>query len=216
MPPNFYYDQEDWLRELAASSPWTWSALRPEAVCGFAVGTPMNLTMVIAVYAAICAELEIPFQFPGKPGAYTALYEVTDASLLAAAAEWAATTPACSGEVFNITNGDAFRWENAWPTFADFFGLQHGEPRSISLQATMVDKGPVWQGIVERHGLRPYSYDDIVSWRFGDAIFGSDWDIVRSTHKARSFGFAEFIDTEAMFLGLFEALQADRVIPAKP
>jgi nucleoside-diphosphate-sugar epimerase len=212
MPPNFYYDQEDWLRATSAQRPWTWSALRPEAVCGFAVGNPMNLTMAIAVYAAICRELDVPFHFPGKPGAYTAMYEVTDAALLAGAAHWAATTDACAGEVFNITNGDTFRWQNLWPVLTDFFGLRHAEPRTISLVDFMADKAPVWERIVERHDLRPYPYADIVYWGFGDAIFGSDWDIVRSTLKARRFGFAEFIDTEEMFLGLFSQLQADRVI----
>ena len=49
MPPNFYYDQEDFLRERQKGTPWRWSALRPEAVSGFAVGNPMNLAMVIAV-----------------------------------------------------------------------------------------------------------------------------------------------------------------------
>lgn len=213
MPPNFYYDQEDWLRETSAARPWTWSALRPEAVCGFAVGNPMNLTMAIAVYATLCRELGVPFHFPGKPGAYTAMYEVTDAHLLASAVEWVATTDACAGEIFNITNGDTFRWENVWPVFADFFGMEHAEPRTISLVEFMADKGPVWDRLVARHGLRPYAYEDVVSWGFGDAIFGSDWDIVRSTLKARRFGFDEFTDTEEMFLGLFRQLEADHVIP---
>ncbi|WP_299681375.1 hypothetical protein [uncultured Roseobacter sp.] len=43
MPPNFYYDQEDCLRErVALGAPWSFSALRPEAVIGFTVGNPMN------------------------------------------------------------------------------------------------------------------------------------------------------------------------------
>ena len=116
MPPNFYYDQQDWLEEAAAGGGFAWSALGPEAVCGFAVGNPMNLTMAIAVYAAICGELDVPFSFPGKPGAYTALYEVTDANILAQAAHWAATTPSAAGEAFNITNGDYFRWCTCGPS----------------------------------------------------------------------------------------------------
>jgi nucleoside-diphosphate-sugar epimerase len=213
MPPNFYYDQEDWLKEASARASWSWSALRPEAVCGFAVGNPMNLMMVIAIYGAVCRELGVPFQFPGKPGAYTALYEVTDARILAQAAEWAATTPECAGEIFNITNGDCFRWQNMWPRLADFFGLERGEPRTISLTEFMADKGPVWDRIVEKYGLVPYRYENIVWWGFGDAIFGSDWDIVRSTHKARAYGFEPFIDSEEMFLGLLRGLQQAGIIP---
>jgi len=216
IPPNFYYDQEDWLREASADRPWTWSALRPEAVCGFAVGNPMNLTMAIAIYATMCGELGVPFHFPGTAGAYSAMYEVTDAHLLAGAAEWAATADACAGEIFNITNGDTFRWQNVWPVFADFFGLQRAEPRTLSLVEFMADKGPVWDRIVARHSLRPYAYEDVVSWAFADAIFGSDWDIVRSTHKARRYGFGEFLDTEEMFLDLFRRLRAQRIIPPGP
>jgi nucleoside-diphosphate-sugar epimerase len=214
MPPNFYYDQQDWLEEAAARGDFAWSALRPEAVCGFALGNPMNLTMAIAVYAAICGELGVPFSFPGKPGAWTALYEVTDARILAQAAHWAATTPSAAGEAFNITNGDYFRWCNMWRKFAGMFGLPDAEPRHISLSEFMADKGPVWDRIVAKHNLQPYAYSDIVSWGFADAIFGSDWDIARSTVKARRHGFTPFIESDRMFAELFADLQRKRIIPS--
>ena len=214
MPPNFYYDQQDWLEEAAVGGGFAWSALRPEAVCGFAVGNPMNLTMAIAVYAAICGELDVPFSFPGKPGAWTALYEVTDARILAEAAHWAATTPSAAGQAFNITNSDYFRWCNIWPQFAAMFDRPDTEPRHISLTEFMADKGPVWDRIVAKHNLQPYAYPDIVSWGFADAIFGSDWDIARSTLKARRYGFAPFIETDRMFAELFADLQRNRIIPS--
>lgn len=213
MPPNFYYDQEDFLREHQHGKRWTWTALRPEAVCGFAVGNPMNLTMVIAVYAAISRELGLPFRFPGKPGAYSALYQVTDAGLLAKAAVWAATGPQCANEVFNITNGDYFRWQNLWPKFAKCFGMECAPPQTISLTQFMSDKQRVWERIVQRHGLRPYGYGDIAAWPFGDFIFGCEYDNITSTIKARRYGFQECVDTEEMFLELFSRLRQDRVIP---
>ncbi len=86
MGPNFYYDQEDFLREYQAGKKWTFSVLRPEAVCGYAVGNLMNLTMVIAVYAAISKELGLPLRFPGPEAVYRALYQVTSANILAKAA----------------------------------------------------------------------------------------------------------------------------------
>ena len=58
-----------------------------------------------------------------------------------------------------------------------------------------------------------YAYSDIVSWGFADAIFGSDWDIARSTLKARRYGFAPFIETDRMFAELFADLQRNRIIP---
>jgi hypothetical protein len=57
---NFYYDQEDLLRTRQQRANWSWTVFRPEEVCGFAVGNPMNLSMVIAVYASISRELGLP------------------------------------------------------------------------------------------------------------------------------------------------------------
>jgi nucleoside-diphosphate-sugar epimerase len=96
MPPNFYYDQQDFLEDFQKGKRWTWSVGRPHAVCGFSTGGPMNLTLAIAVYANICKTLGLPLSFPGKPGAYTALYQCTDAALLAKAVEWMATDLKCA------------------------------------------------------------------------------------------------------------------------
>jgi hypothetical protein len=54
LPPNFYFDQEDFVRQAQQGKDWGFSVLRPNTPCGFAVGNPMNLIMVLAVYAAVC------------------------------------------------------------------------------------------------------------------------------------------------------------------
>ena len=76
---------------------------------------PMNLAMVIAVYAVISKHLGVPLRFPGKPLAYRSLIEMTDAGLLARAMVWAATDPRAANQAYNINNGDMFRWEEMWP-----------------------------------------------------------------------------------------------------
>lgn len=91
MPPEFNIDQQQFLEQRQQGQNWTWSAIRPSVVCGFAMGNPMNLAMVIAIYASISKELGLPLRFPGKPGAYHSLLEMTDAELLAKATVWAAT-----------------------------------------------------------------------------------------------------------------------------
>jgi len=96
---NFYYDQEDLLRTRQQRANWNWTIFRPEAVCGFAVGNPMNLSMVISVYASISRELGLPLRFPGTPNAYTALYQVTSADILARATEWATTSPSAANDI---------------------------------------------------------------------------------------------------------------------
>jgi nucleoside-diphosphate-sugar epimerase len=214
MPPNFYYDQEDFLKAVQEGKPWAWTILRPDVVCGFAVGNPMNLAMLSAVYAVISKELGLPLRFPGKPGAYGALAQVTDAGLLARATEWAATNPACANEIFNITNGDFFRWQALWPTFARFFHMEYAPPQTISLTEVMADKAPVWEAIVRKHRLQPHAYADIAAWPFGDFIFGCEFDVMSDTTKVRRFGFHDVVDSEEMFLRLFREFQHNRIIPA--
>ena len=110
MPPNFYYDQEDFLRTRQQGKSWHWTALRPEATVGFGVGNPMNLGMSIAVYATISKELGLPLRFPGTEKSYRVLYSITSGEILAKATAWAGQSEAARNEIFNITNGDCFRW----------------------------------------------------------------------------------------------------------
>jgi nucleoside-diphosphate-sugar epimerase len=213
LPPNFYYDQEDFLRGRQQGKAWTWSALRPDLVIGPGAGHPMNLIMVIAVYAVICRELGVPLWFPGTPGAFRALFDATDVDHLASAAVWAATEPRCGNEVFNITNGDHFRWEHLWPGFAADFGMNSAPPLPIPLAEMMANKGPVWDHLVQRHGLRPYRLDQLVSWEFGEFVFRIEYDTISDTTKARRFGFHQVVDTEEMFRRKFAELRQQRYIP---
>jgi hypothetical protein len=99
MPPEFNVDQQNFLQARQKGKAWSWSVIRPSVVCGFALGNPMNPAMVIAVYAAMSKELGLPLRFPGKPGAYDKLIEMTDAGLLARATMWAATDARCANQV---------------------------------------------------------------------------------------------------------------------
>lgn len=213
MPPEFNVDQQAFLEERQKGKPWTWSAIRPSVVCGFALGNPMNLAMVIAVYASICRELGLPLRFPGKPGAYHSLIEMTDAGLLARATTWAATEPGCANQAFNITNGDLFRWSEMWPKIARFFELDAAPPLPMQLATVMADKAPLWQHMTERHNLLPLSYGELSSWEFGDFVFSWDYDMFADGSKARRFGFHEHVETEAMFMRIFQDLRDRRVIP---
>jgi len=213
MPPNMYYNQQDFLESRQQGKNWNWSAVRPHAVCGFAVGNPMNLITVIAVYAAISKELGLPLSFPGKPGAYRALYQCTDAGLLAKAMVWMSTQVQCANQAFNITNGDLIRWEHVWPKLAEFSGMDVGFPRYISLVRFMADKAPVWDRIVAKYGLKPYRYEEIAAWGYADAVFASDYDIISDTGKARRLGFSDSLDTEEMFMRLLGGLRSEGIIP---
>jgi len=214
MPPNFYYDQEDLLHERQQAADWHWTALRPEAICGYGTGNPMNLAMVIAVYATISKQLGLPLRFPGTEAAYRALYQVTSADILASATVWAGTHEPARDEIFNVTNGDYFRWQDMWPRIAKMFDMEVAHPVPTPLAVYMQDKGALWELITREHNLQRIPYSQLVSWAFGDFIFNSGFDNISSTIKARRAGFHDCIDTEEMFQLFFERLRRERVIPA--
>jgi nucleoside-diphosphate-sugar epimerase len=211
LPPEFNLSQQAFLERRAGR--WTWSALRPSVVCGTALGNPMNLVLVIAVYAAMSRELGVPVRFPGVPGAYDTLLEMTDAGLLARATVWAATEPAAANEAFNVTNGDLFRWNDMWPRLAAVLDVPVGRPLPMSLSEAMADKEPVWDRMVAEHGLRSTPFAQVSSWAFGDAVFSWDYDFLADGSKIRRAGFTEQIRTEGMFEDLFTQLRRDRIVP---
>lgn len=213
MPPEFNIDQQDFLEALQKGKSWNWSALRPSVVIGFALGNPMNLASVIAVYASMSKELGIPLRFPGKPGAYDSLLEMTDAGLLARATVFIATNPQCGNQAFNINNGDLFRWSELWPRIAQYFGLDVAPPLPMSLNVIMADKAKLWEQMVEKHGLAPTPYSDVSAWGFGDFVFGWDYDFFADGTKLRRAGFHEYINTEEMFLRVFDDLKTRKIIP---
>jgi nucleoside-diphosphate-sugar epimerase len=213
MPPNFYYNQEDYLKTQSYGKAWSWTALRPSSICGFAVGNPMNMATVIAVYASLCKELDLPLSYPGSAKAYRVLMEMTDAELLAKAMVWAGENDACDGQAFNITNGGFSRWEHLWPRLAEFVRMPYAPPRRFPLAQFMSDKAPVWDAMVSKYGLLNYSFHDAAAWPFGETIFNLEYDVMSDTTKARRFGFHEAVDNEEMLLRLLTQFQKMRFIP---
>ncbi|GJD66022.1 SDR family oxidoreductase [Methylobacterium frigidaeris] len=213
MPPNFYYDQQDFIVARQAGKAWTWSSARPHGICGFAVGNPMNLVMVLAVYATISKALGLPLRHPGSEANAAALYNVTDSDLLARACLWMSTEAGAANEPFNITNGDVFRWRDMWPAIADYFGMEVAQPQKIDLVHMMADKKSLWDRLTEEHGLRAIPYEQLVGWGYGNFVFAPDFDVMSSTTKARRYGFTESQDSQEMFLRHFDALRAQRIIP---
>ncbi|GGI38924.1 hypothetical protein GCM10010988_21500 [Cnuibacter physcomitrellae] len=103
--------------------------------------------------------------------------------------------------------------EPMWPAIARFFELEVAPPLPMSLADVMADKEEVWNEMVARHGLRRTPYREVSSWQFGDFVFGWDYDVIADTSKSRRAGFHEYVDTEAMFLSVFQDLRDQRIIP---
>ena len=210
---NYYFDQIDWLTAFQRGKRWTWTELRPQTLCGFAPGTAMSILPVIAVYAAMMKELGRPFAFPGKAGAGRAIYQVTDSGHFANAALWAATDPRCANQAYNITNGDYFRWLDLWPRLAAVFDMPAADPQPLPLTAFMADKALLWDAMVKKHGLKPYRFDEVVAWPFGDYVFNTDWDVMSNLTKCRQHGFHVVMDSEEMFVRLLTRFREERIVP---
>ncbi|MDA7419200.1 SDR family oxidoreductase [Xenophilus arseniciresistens] len=213
LPPNFYYDQEDWLRAASRERGWRWVNLIPPFVSGYAVGNPMNLVLGIGLYAAVCRELGLPLRFPGSMGAYEAMHQIADAWQIGGAAAWAADSPAADDGAFNVSNGDPARWCQTWPVLADALGMACAAPKTLPLADMMPAQQAVWERIAQRHGLQPLDIARVVDWRWMDYMLRQSHDIVLSTFKIRRAGFHDCIETDATLVQRLRELQANKVLP---
>jgi nucleoside-diphosphate-sugar epimerase len=214
---NFYWLQEDYLRAKQAGSKWHWTILRPQLVIGEAIGSNLNVIPAIGVYAAIQREAGMPLSYPGGP---RLVFEMVDVDLLARSMEWAANSPACRNEIFNITNGDVFVWDEVWPAIAETLGMKVGAPKPMALAVEMPKQAAEWAVIVRKYQLAaPEDMHAFVgeSFSLADFVFnyGGKHEGVTlvSTIKARQAGFHDCVDTEDMLRKWFRRFQELKLLP---
>jgi len=212
MPPNFYYNQQDALARLARGKNWDYALVRPEVVVGFAQGIPLNFFAILAVYATLCRELNVPLNFPGPESAFNALNRYTDAELLGRSMLWMATEPKCSNQAFNMTNDSGFRWANIWPQIAAYFGCATGVCMPFQVSVFMEDKQPTWNRIMKKYKLRADLFDK-TSWEFADWNFNRTWDTLLEDVKRIQYGYHEVMDSWDCFQSTFEKMKKNKAIP---
>jgi nucleoside-diphosphate-sugar epimerase len=208
--PLYYFDQEDFLFERGARDGFVSKILRPDFIVGIGFGSYVNTANTLAVYATVCKAMGLPLYFPGTPTAYNTLFQLTDARLLARGMIWAAETGEDKDEIYNITNGDLFRWANVWPRIARYFELEPGHPLIIDLDLFMRDKASLWADLTRKHGL-VVPFKDMVNWDW--ASFRLAYEIHTSTIKIRKAGFHECLDSDDRFFELFDEMRARKFIP---
>src|SRR5947209_177422 len=215
--PNFYWNQENHLRALQQGKDWTWSILRPVLIVGYSTGSAMNVIPALGVYAALRREagLDLPF-----PGGAPRVAQAIDADLLARAIAWAGEAASARNEIFNITNGDVFVWENIWPAIAASLGMRPAGHVPLSLDRDIRPREAEWETIRARHRLRSGNLRDFVglSFEYADYTMGYGRNepgppAIVSTIKLMQAGFTEVMDTEAMFAKCFAEFQANRLLP---
>jgi hypothetical protein len=212
LPPNFYYDQEDFLLELQKGASWELSMIRPEVVIGYARGIPLNCASLIAHYATVCREMGVPFHYPGNEASFNAYGKFTDARLLGRFQSFVATDPKCGNQAFNCTNDSGLRWSTVWPFFADYFKVPQGRCLTFDLTMMMNHAAPVWSRVMSKYGLQHDEFSK-ADWGFAEWCFMRTWDTILEDVKRIQFGFHEVMDTEQSFKDAFDALRREKVIP---
>jgi nucleoside-diphosphate-sugar epimerase len=212
---NFYWLQEDWVRQNAAGHGWGWTIFRPQVVFGGATGVVMNPVVPLGLIAAIAAEEGTAFAYPGR---HANIHEAVDARLVARACLWAFDTPGAHNDIFNITNGDFWVLRDAWPRLAARFGLESsiGEPYDVS--EWLLSKEAVWEAIVVRHGLRPTTLAELLgqSHHYLKLVVGGDTPTppaLVSTIKIRQAGFNGCIDSFDSLIHWLRNLIDRRILP---
>lgn len=215
--PNFYWEQEEYIRGKQQGRDWSWTIFRPQIIFGFSLGAAMNLIPAIGVYGALLKEEGKPLSFPG--GA-SSILEAVDADLLAHAISWAGSRDGASNGIFNVTNGDVFVWKNVWSAIADALGMEPGGAAPMSLGAEMPKHTAEWDAIRKKHDLVAPGLEAFVGESFHYADFTMAYGAERETPAAivstialRSAGFCEVIDTEEMFRKWFRIFQEKKLLP---
>src|SRR6267378_1994984 len=211
--PIHYHQQEDITAAWSEKNGTSWTVLRPHLVMGPSLNSPMNLVTSLGAYAAMSRELGVPLRFPGRQAGWNTLQETTDAELFGRATLWALSNERAKNEVFNVSNGDVYRWRQMWTVLAEFYDLPVAEPLAMSTVSEMSEKAPLWDKMVERYGLHATPYDQIANWAFVDWMLNFGEETIQSTIKIRQAGFADCIDTHQSFRRQLTRLRDLRIIP---
>jgi nucleoside-diphosphate-sugar epimerase len=212
---NFFFDQQDYVRDAGAKHGFTYTVLRPQVVTGKTAGA-LNVLPAIGVYAAIRREKGGPFSFPGGPAF---VWEAADADLLGQVMLWAAQAPQAANEVFNITNGDVFAWRSVWPAMGERLGIDVGADEPMSLARYIRDNADVWGKVVAKHGLASGDLRSFVGQGDQHADFAFAYGAPAgpvafvSTIKLRKAGFNAAVDTRDAFCGALQSFIDRKLLP---
>jgi nucleoside-diphosphate-sugar epimerase len=215
--PNFYWAQENFLRELQQGKAWHWSILRPVLIVGEAMGGAMDLIPPLGVYAAMLREQGKALDYPGGAARVS---QAVDVDLLARAIGWAGEADAARNEAFNVTNGDVFTWENVWPAIAEALDMKPGGAVPLSLAATYPQWITPWDALRQKHDLISPGLEAFVGLSFQYADYSMRHGrtepgppSIVSTVKINKAGFTEMMDTEDMFRKWFRQARSNRLLP---
>ncbi|KND03569.1 uncharacterized protein SPPG_01044 [Spizellomyces punctatus DAOM BR117] len=225
---NFYYVQEDMLKEAAEKHNWKWIVTRPNFIIGVTKGNFMNLAVTLALYAVLRKELGQPFTFPGNQIMYDNIVDHSAAINNARFQLWCGENLEKTGNrAFNIHDGDKIRFRDVWPKIANYFGLSlpseaefftipKPKPGEIALQLSVEeyakDKHDLWRKISQKYGLDESAFN-YATWDFADFATGRTWPDDGDMSRAREAGWTTTVDSFEMYKEVFEKMKRLQMIP---
>ena len=142
--------------------------------------------------------------------------DATDAeAILAEHLLWQATDPAAANQVFNVVNGDVFRWKSLWPKIAEYFGVEPVGPEEMPMNLTekMTALEHKWVEMVEEYGLQKYALADIATWWMVSSSSSREVNCLTDMTKSREMGFLKYQSTEKSIFNLFDTLRREKILP---
>lgn len=196
LEPNFYYTQEDCLKEFAQKHSIGWNSTLPSHIAGAVPDAAMNFCFPLAIYASIQKYLNRPLEFPGDLKAWDTTQTISSAQMNGYLSEYVALTDGAKNRVFNAADDCAFSWGKAWPKIAARFNIPWAAPDTsestqwitipfpsppprgfgpkgsvnFKFSLTQWSKDPevqkAWAELAQKHGLRKTDPKDL------DRVFG--------------------------------------------
>ncbi|KAL1884844.1 hypothetical protein Plec18167_001499 [Paecilomyces lecythidis] len=118
LEPNFYYTQEDVLKDFAQKHNSNWITTRPSWIPGAVPDAAMNLCLPLAIYATVQKHLGQPLEYPSDLLAWETQQTMSSAQMNCYLSEWAVLTDGAQNGSFNATDDCAFTWGKFWPKLA--------------------------------------------------------------------------------------------------
>lgn len=215
----FYYAWEKELNRACKDQRWSWCAIVPDAIVGFApAGSTFALPIFWATWLSAYALKEgqgATIAYPGSDVSYKAKFNSASSSQLAHQMVWAAQHPTASsgGQKFNVADsGSPSSMEEMWPRITAYFGLKGLPPPdnldSYTMPSVYLDKHG---DILKQNGLSPAQISK-GSWL---DLYGTAYTYDRhlSLDKVRAAGFTEERLVFDGWMETWDRMKAAKMIP---
>ncbi|KAI5210647.1 hypothetical protein E4T39_00223 [Aureobasidium subglaciale] len=243
LEPNFYYPQEDYLKEWATANNSSWVTTRPSHIPGAVPDNAMNLVLPLAIYATVQKHLNRPLEFPSDLKAWETTVSISSAQTNAYLSEWAVLTPSAFNQSFNACDDSAFTWAQLWPRLAARFGIDWkgpdlgadfreikmpheppprgwGPTASLRYKFTLVDwaKRPetqeAWHDIATANDLKLKEFTDIDRvFGFTDGALAWSFPLHYSMTKTKELGYFGYVDSTKSIIKTVEEFADLDMIP---